>query len=152
MNVVEVCERNLKEAVDLYKRTKAEYFSTIGAKMKEDSALEDELLGYETGSISYVLADKGKAYALFTVDKENAELANLCVDHQIVDRAAMERCLEFAVKQFSSITFVFTWADSLDASLSNSLEDFGFEYTGEQNYLDKEKTVLRFRYVYRRKK
>ena len=152
MNVVEVCERNLKEAVDLYKRTKAEYFSTIGAKMKEDSALEDELLGYETGSISYVLADKGKAYALFTVDKENAELANLCVDHQIVDRAAMERCLEFAVKQFSSITFVFTWADSLDASLSNSLEDFGFEYTGEQNYLDKEKTILRFRYVYRRKK
>ena len=152
MNVVEVCERNLKEAVDLYKRTKAEYFSTIGAKMKEDSALEDELLGYETGSISYVLADKGKAYALFTVDKENAELANLCVDHQIVDRAAIERCLEFAVKQFSSITFVFTWADSLDASLSNSLEDFGFEYTGEQNYLDKEKTILRFRYVYRRKK
>ena len=77
MNVVEVCERNLKEAIDLYKRTKSEYFSAIGASMKEDAVLEEELLGYETGSISYVLADKGKAYALFTVDKDNAELTNL---------------------------------------------------------------------------
>ena len=152
MNVVEVCERNLKEAIDLYKRTKSEYFSAIGASMKEDAELEEELLGYETGSIQYVLADKGKAYALFTVDKDNAELTNLCVDHRVVDRSNIDKCLEFAVKQFSSITFVFTWADSLDQTLSDSLEDFGFEYTGEQDYLDKEKMVLRFRYVYRRKK
>ena len=40
----------------------------------------------------------------------------------------------------------------LSFALSDALEDFGFEYTGEQNYLDKEKSVLDFRYVYRRKK
>lgn len=152
MNIVEVSEKNVKEAIELFKRSKSALYEAISAPMKEDSLIEEDLLGYETGAISYVLSDKGRAYVLFTIDKDNAELSNFCVDKKAVDAAAMERCLEFAAKQFSSLTFVFTWVDSLDVTLSDFLEAFGFEYTGEQNYLDKEKLVLRFRYVYRRKK
>ena len=152
MNVVEVTEKNLREAIELYKRSKAEFFSAIDTPMKDDEALGEELMGYETGALSYVLADKGKAYALFTSDKDAAELSNLCIDYNAVDEAARERFLEFAIKQFSSITFVFTWADSLDDKLVDVLEGYGFEYTGEQYYLDKNKSVLRYHYVYRRKK
>lgn len=152
MNIIEVSEKNVKEAIDLFKRSKAALYEAISTPMKDDSALEEELLGYETGAISYVLSDKGKAYALFTIDKDDAELSNLCIDGKVVDAQTMEKCLEFAAKQFSSITFVFTWVDSLDVILSEYLESFGFEYTGEQDYLDKEKFLSRFRYVYRRKK
>ena len=152
MNIVEVSEKNVREAVELFKRSKEKLYDAISATIKADEELEKDILGYETGAISYVLSDKGKAYALFTVDKDNAELLNFCVDYTVVDAASIERCLEFAVKQFSSITFVFTWVDSFDSALSDCLEAFGFEYTGEQDYLDKEKFVLRFRYVYRRKK
>lgn len=152
MNVVEVCEKNLREALDIYKRERADFFTALNLSMPDDEKLETEFLGYETGAISYILSDKGKAYALFTTDKDNAEISNLCFDLNSLEKNTITRALEFAIKQFSAITLVFIWVDSLNQKLSDVLEDFGFEYTGEQNYLDKEKGILNFRYVFRRKK
>jgi len=152
MNVVEVTEKNVREIVEFYKRCKADYFSAINSDGSSFDALCEELMGYESGAISYALVDKGKAYALFTCDKDSAELSNLCIDHSAIDGNTCKKLLEFAIKQFSSITFVFTWVDSLDSRLAETIEDFGFEYTGEQDYIDKERFLSRFRYVYRRKK
>ena len=152
MNVVEVSEKNLHEALEFYKRDRADFYSALGKALPDDDKLEIDLLGYETGAISYILSDKGKAYALFTTDKDSAEISNLCVDLSVLDRSIVTKTLEFAIKQFSSITLVYVWVDSLNGSISEILEDFGFEYTGEQNYLDKEKSILNFRYVFRRKK
>lgn len=152
MNVVEVSEKNLHEALDFYKRDRVDFYSALNKDLPGDERLETELLGYETGAISYVLSDKGKAYALFTTDKDSAEISNLCFDLASLDKAIVTKTLEFAIKQFSAITLVYTWVDSLNNRVSEVLEDFGFEYTGEQNYLDKEKAILNFRYVFRRKK
>ncbi|MBO7369172.1 MAG: hypothetical protein J6U25_02680, partial [Clostridia bacterium] len=138
MNVVEVCEKNLHEALDIYKRERAEFFTALYLTMPDDEKLETEFFGYETGAISYILSDKGRAYALFTTDTDRAEISNLCFDLGSLDKAAITKTLEFAIKQFSAITLVFIWVDSLNQRLSDVLEDFGFEYTGEQNYLDKE--------------
>ena len=152
MNIVEVSEKNLREAIDIYKRDRAEFYAALSKEFPSDESLETELLGYETGAISYILSDKGKAYALFTTDKDSAEISNLCIDIDLLDAPVITKALEFAIKQFSAITLVFIWVDSLNGRISEILEDFGFEYTGEQNYLDKEKSILEFRYVFRRKK
>ena len=152
MNVVEVSEKNLKDAIDIFKRLTAPLYEAVPMPVPDDNELESILMGYESGAISYMLADKGKAYALFTVNKDNAEIENFCVDDSACSDAAINKTLEFAIKQFSAITLVFTWVDSLNTKLSEILENYGFEYTGEQDYLNKDKFISRFHYVYRRKK
>ena len=152
MNVVEVSEKNLKDAIEIYKRLTAPLYEAVPMPVPDDNELESILMGYESGAISYMLADKGKAYALFTVNKDNAEIENFCVDDSACGDSAINKTLEFAIKQFSAITLVFTWVDSLNTKLSEILENYGFEYTGEQDYLNKDKFISRFHYVYRRKK
>lgn len=152
MNIVELNEKNLSDALDIYKRTKAEYFVAVGKAIPDDKTIEDSLYCDETGALTFLFVEKGAVYGLVTVNKSTAEIENFCVDFSIADESVKQRMLEFSIKQFSTITLVFIWVDSISSALSDMLESYGFEYTGEQDYIDKQRGISRYKYVFRRKK
>lgn len=87
-----------------------------------------------------------------TIEKSKAEIRNMYVNFDLVDEFFASKFLEFVIKQFSAITRVFVWVVSLDFKACEMLEDYGFEYTGEQEYICKEKNILKYRYLFKRKK
>ena len=152
MNIVELNEKNLNDALNVYKKTKARYFEALGKDLPDDKTIEDSLYCDETGAITFLFVEKSVVYGLVTVNKSTAEIENLCIDFAIADDSVKQRMLEFAIKQFSTITLVFVWADSTATDVSDLLESYGFEYTGEQDYIDKQRGISRNKYVFRRKK
>ncbi len=151
MNVVELSEKNLPEAIRIYKKSKEPFFQALGKDLPSDEMVENEFYRYDT-AITYLFMDKGTAHALITVNKDTARIENLCVDFIALDEQGLNKVLEFAIKQFSAITFVYVWVDSVDFATSEYVENYGFEYTGEQDYIDKEKFISKYKYVFRRKK
>mgnify|MGYP002521797304 CR=1 FL=1 len=152
MNIVELSDKYIGEVLRIYKTEKSEYFRAIGKEMPTDEEILHSLNGKDTGSISFAFVEKSVTYGMVTVNKSTAEIENLCIDYAIADKAARQRMLEFSIKQFSTITLVFIWTDTTEVTLSNLLEDYGFEYTGEQDYVNKERSISKYKYVFRRKK
>lgn len=152
MNIVELSDKYLGEAIKIYKKTKADFYQAIGKEMPSDEEITRMLYGEETGSISFVFVEKAVTYGLVTVNKATAEIENLCIDFSIGTGAIRQRILEFSIKQFSTITLVFIWTDTTEVALANLLEEYGFEYTGEQDYINKTSSISKYKYVFRRKK
>lgn len=151
MNIVELSEKNILEAKNLFLLSKSDFYQALGKNIEEVDLntvlkVNDDTVG------TYMLADKGVYQCLVTVNKPTATIENLWINFDIIDEQYLNKFMEFVIKQFSAITLVFIWVDSLDEKLTNMLENYGFEYTGEQNYLLKDKNLLAFRYMYRRKK
>ena len=152
MNIVELNEKNLNEALKVFKRIKTPYFNDIGAEIPSDEAVIGSFRGASGDGITYVFTEKGNCFGLVTVDKSVAEIKNLTMDLNSLSSSDRTRIIEFTLKQFSSITLVFIWVSSLDTAISSLLEDYGFEYTGEQDYINKDRFISNYKYVFRRKK
>ncbi len=153
MNINELSEKNLHEVVNFYKNATKDYFHLLPVKDCTNEELENMFLdGESEGDFTYLFTDKGSTLALVTCSKPKAEIVNMCVNFDLVDEGFTQKFLEFVIKQFSAITRVFIWVCSLDGKISEMLENYGFEYTGEQKYISKEHNLLQFRYVYKRKK
>ena len=152
MNIVELNERNLPEALRVYKKFQAEICEQTGRVLPEDSEIEDSFYGTNGEGITYTFLEKGNCFGLVTIDKATAEIKNLTMDFSLLSKSDLMRVTEFTLKQFSAITLVFVWVNSLQSELMNFLEDYGFEYTGQQDYLDKSKYIQNYRYVYKRKR
>ncbi|MBO4572756.1 MAG: hypothetical protein J5762_03200 [Clostridia bacterium] len=152
MNIVELNEKNLGEALRIFKKTKAEYYEAVGEEIPSDSVIGEGFRGVSGEGITYLFTEKGVCNALVTIDKPIAEIRNFSIDFSALGEADLTKILEFTVKQFSAITLVFIWITSLDNAVMDLIEGFGFEYTGEQDYIDKDKFLSAYKYVYRRKK
>lgn len=153
MNIFELSEKNLNDAVALYRNTTEKYLEYLSDHPLTDDEIGKMLMEYELrGDFTYVFYDRGNAIAMVSICKSSAEIANLHVNFDAVDPHFPDKFLEFVVKQFSTIVRVFTTVVSCDTKAVDLLEKYGFEYTGEQEYISKEKNVLRYRYVYKRKK
>ena len=151
MNIVELSEKNLFEAVSLFRVAKGSFYEALGQD-PSDVDVRKMLLEDDPNSFSYMLSDKGVFGGLVTVNKPQAEIKNLWLNYDLLEEGAFQKLMEFAIKQFSAITLVYFWIDSVDGKLAEVLEDYGFEYTGEQDYVDKEKNLLKFKYMFKRKK
>ena len=149
MNIVELSEKNIVEAKGLFVLAKRSFYEALGQDV--ESADFESALKIEDAS-TYMLADKGVYQALVTVNKSASTIENLWINFDIVEEQYLSKFLEFVIKQFSAITLVFYWVDSTDDKVTHLIEDYGFEYTGEQNYVNKENNLLSYRYVYKRKK
>lgn len=149
MNIVELSEKNIVEAKGLFVLAKRSFYEALGQDM--ESADFESALKIEDAS-TYMLADKGVYQALVTVNKSASTIENLWINFDIVEEQYLSKFMEFVIKQFSAITLVFYWVDSTDDKVTHLIEDYGFEYTGEQNYVNKENNLLSYRYVYKRKK
>ena len=152
MNIVELNEKNLPEALRVYKKFQAEVCEQTGAALPEDGEIEESFYGSNGEGITYTFLEKGNCFGLVTIDKAVAEIKNLTVDFSLLSKSDLMRVTEFTLKQFSAITLVFVWVSSLQTELMDFLEEYGFEYTGQQDYLDKAKYIQNYRYVYKRKK
>lgn len=151
MNIVEISEKNLQEAKNLFYYAKSNFYEAMGMDIQAESI--DKVLKLGSDSVTnYLLSDKGVFQALVTVNKPTATIDNLFVNFDIIEEQYLSKFMEFVIKQFSAITLVFYWVDSLDEKMTALIENYGFEYTGEQSYIDKEKNILAFRYMYKRKK
>ncbi len=149
MNIVELSEKNIVEAKGLFVLAKRSFYEALGQDV--ESADFESALKIEDAS-TYMLADKGVYQALVTVNKSASTIENLWINFDIVEEQYLSKFMEFVIKQFSAITLVFYWVDSTDDKVTHLIEDYGFEYTGEQNYVNKENNLLSYRYVYKRKK
>lgn len=152
MNIVELNEKNLGEAISLYKRTKAELYNALCREMPSDAEIEENLSGRNSGAITFLFVEKSVTYGLVTVNKASQEIENLCIDFALCNADVKQRILEFSIKQFSTITLVFVWVDSTEGLVSELISDYGFEYTGVQDYIDKQKSISRYKYFFKRKK
>lgn len=151
MNILELTERNVAEARNLFMLAKGGFYEAIGQDVA-DVDIEKVLKLDDDTVTTYLLVDKGVYQSLVTVNKPTSTIDNFWVNFDIVDEQYLSKFMEFVIKQFSAITLVFLWVDSTDDKLAALVEDYGFEYTGEQNYIDGEKNILNFRYVYKRRK
>ncbi len=151
MNIVELSEKNLPEAKKLFHLAKNNFYEALGIDI-ESVNLEQVLKQDDDTVATYMLVDKGVYQSLVTINKPCSRIENLWINFDIVEEQYLSKFMEFVIKQFSAITLVFYWVDSTDYKTTHLIEDYGFEYTGEQNYIDKEKNVLTYRYVYKRKK
>ncbi len=152
MNIVELNEKNLNEALRIFKSTKTEYYKAVDEQMPADEVIAEGFRGVSGEGITYLFTEKGVANGLVTIDKPIAEIKNFSIDFTALSKADLTKILEFTVKQFSAITLVFIWVTSIDGAVMELIEDFGFEYTGEQDYIDKAKFLSAYKYVFRRKK
>ena len=152
MNIVELNEKNLTEALKTFKKFRNSFYSETGRDMPDDEQIKDDLFGTYGDEITYVFTEKGNCFGLVTIDKPNAEIRNLTLDLNALEKDNLQKVLDFSLKQFSAISLVFVWVSSLDGDVIDVLETYGFEYTGEQDYIDKEKHISSYRYVYRRKR
>ena len=152
MNIVELNEKNLTEALKVFKRVQTPFFEQLSTDVPEDSAIKNRFYGTDGDGITYLFTEKGSCNGLVTIDKSVAEIKNLSLDFDVLGEADLNKILEFTLKQFSAITLVFVWVNSLDSSVLDLIENYGFEYTGEQDYLNKDKFISNYRYVFRRKK
>lgn len=151
MNIVELSEKNIAEAKNLFVIAKGEFFNA----MDRDAEIIDigqYLLPQSDSFVTYMLADKGVYQSLVTLNKSTATIENLWINFGIAEDMYLSKFLEFAIKQFSAQPLVFYWVESTDEKVTRLIENYGFDYTGEQAYVDKERNISKFRYVYRRKK
>lgn len=153
MNINELSEKNLRDAVQMYKLHTKDYFNYVHGSDFSDDDIADMLQDLDAdGDFTYLFCDKGTTLAMLTVSKQRAEIINMFVNFSSCDEFFATKFLEFAIKQFSAITRVFIWVPSVHTSIQFMLEDYGFEYTGEQQYISKEHNLLKFKYVFKRKK
>ena len=152
MNIVELNEKNLTEALKVFKRIRAPYYEQTFKDCPDDDAIKDSFYGAGGDGITYVFTEKGSCNGLVTIDKSVAQIKNLSFDFSALADADLTKILEFTLKQFSAITLVFIWVSSLETEVIDLLENYGFEYTGEQDYIDKERFISNYKYVFRRKK
>lgn len=153
MNINELSEKNLHDAVQMYKTSVSAYAKFLPNGESSDEEIAQTFLDYENnGDFTYLFYDRGAPVAMATIEKSKAEIRNLFVNFDLIDEFFTTKYLEFIIKQFSAITRVFIWVVSLDTKACEMLEDYGFEYTGEQEYLSKENNILKFRYLFKRKK
>lgn len=151
MNIVELSEKNFAEAKSLFLLSKGEFYKALGEDPQEVDVAK-VLKTDDDASNTYMLVDKGVYQCLVTVSKPTSSIENLWINFDAVEEQYLSKFMEFVIKQFSAITLVFFSVDSTDYKTTHLIEDYGFEYTGEQHYVDKEKNLLTFRYVYKRKK
>ncbi len=151
MNIVELSEKNLAEAKNLFYLAKGDFYKALDEDIAS-ADLNKVLKTDEDSANTYMLADKGVYQCLVTVSKPLSSIVNLWINFDLVEEQYLSKFMEFVIKQFSAITLVFFNVDSTDYKTTHLIEDYGFEYTGEQHYVDKEKNLLTFRYVYKRKK
>ncbi len=151
MNIVELSEKNIQEATNLFVLAKQDFYQAIGKDINSVNVEEVLKVSDETVT-TYLLADKGVYQSLVTVNKPTSTIDNLWINFDIIEEQYLSKFMEFVIKQFSAITLVFLWVDTTDEKLTHMVEDYGFEYTGEQNYIDGEKNILNLRYVYKRRK
>ncbi|MBQ3495505.1 MAG: hypothetical protein IKC33_03960 [Clostridia bacterium] len=151
MNIVELSEKNFSEAVTLFRLANKDFYTARELEIN-DVDVRKILFGGSENSFTYLLSDKGMYQGLVTVNKPDAEIKNLWLNYSIIDQPCILKLLEFSIKQFSAITLVYIWLNSTDLDTQGVVEDYGFEYTGEQDYIDKEKNILRYKYVFKRKK
>ena len=97
MNIVELNEKNLNDALNVYKKTKARYFEALGKDLPDDKTIEDSLYCDETGAITFLFVEKSVVYGLVTVNKSTAEIENLCIDFAIDRRFGLARILRLRV-------------------------------------------------------
>ena len=152
MNIVELNEKNLPEAIRTFKRLNAPIFEQISVEMPDDGAIESSFYGSNGEGITYVFTEKGNCNGLVTIDKADAQIKNFSLDLGVLGANELNKILEFTLKQFSAITLVFIWVNSINVPLAEVIENYGFEYTGEQDYIDKERFISDYKYVFRRKK
>lgn len=151
MNIVELSDKNVLEAKNLFLLAKSNFYQALGKDVEEVDL--NKVLKVDDDTVAtYMLADKGVYQCLVTVNKPNSTIDNLWINFDVIEEQYLNKFMEFVIKQFSAITLVFLWVNSTDDKLTEMIENYGFEYTGEQNYLDKDTNVLAFRYMYRRKK
>ncbi len=151
MNIVELSEKNINEAINVFRNSKKDFYLALGTEV-DDETIRAHLIGDENASITYLLTDKGTCQGVVTVNKSKAEIENFCLNYQIIAESSIIKLMEFAIKQFSAITYVLIWIDSTDTQTAEVIENYGFEYTGEQDYVDKERNILKFKYYFKRKK
>lgn len=152
MNINELTDKNLSDAVLLYRIAVKNCPNYDACELGDEEIAKKYKDAEYNGDYTYMFYDRGQPLAVVTVCKFLAEIQNMSINHSLVDKSFYDKFLEFVIKQFSAITRVFLWVLSVDISTSNMLEDYGFEYTGEQEYVSKEHNILRFKYVYKRKK
>lgn len=153
MNISEINERNVADALTLYKSATADYCDYFGKKLVSyDDFAEKMLKNEKDGDFCYLFYDKTTLLAMVTIAKQRAEIENLYVNFDVVDQYFGNKYLEFVIKQFSAISRVSVWVVSKDLKLIDLIESYGFEYTGEQEYLSKENYILRYKYIFKRKK
>lgn len=153
MNINELNEKNVVDALELYKASTIDYNEYFGKKLVSYEDFTAKMLENEkNGDFCYLFYDKTSLLAMATIAKQRAEIDNLYVNFDLVDEYFGEKYLEFVIKQFSAISRVSVWVVSKDVKIMELIENYGFEYTGEQEYLSKEHCILRYKYVFRRKK
>ena len=152
MTIVELNEKNFNEGLNFLKREKGALCNEIGIALAEDSELIASFRGKSGEGLTYLFLEKGNCNAIVTVDKPSCEIQNLAVDFNAMGKANLQKLLEFTLKQFSAVTLVFIWVTSLEKELMELIEAYGFEYTGEQDYIDKDKFISRYKYSFRRKR
>jgi len=152
MNIVELSEKNMNEAVKVYKRVQLPLYEQLVKQLPEDNVIKKDFYGSEGDGITYLFTEKGNCNGLVTIDKPTAEIKNLSLDFDNLSQSDLNKILEFTLKQFSAISLVFLWVNSLDNSVMDLIEQYGFEYTGQQDYLNKDKFISNYKYVFRRKK
>lgn len=153
MNIVELSDKNLCDAIALYKFATKDYLNLTDQKDFSDEKIGNFLMqSVNDSGFTYLFYDKSVVIAMVTINKNSAEIENMFINYNLIDSYFSEKFLEFVIKQFSAISRVFVWVVSIDSKAIDMIEGYGFEYTGEQQYISKEDNVLRFRYLFRRKK
>ena len=152
MNIVELNERNLNDALKVYKKVRMPYYEQLSLSVPEDNVIKNGFYGSNGEGITYSFTEKGSCNGLVTIDKAVAEIKNLSLDFTALSALDLNKILEFTLKQFSAISLVFIWVNSLNTEVIDLIEGYGFEYTGEQEYVDKERFISDYKYVYKRKK
>ena len=152
MTIFELSEKNIGDAVALYKTT-TESYSDYLPNPPTDEEIAEKLFSFERrGDFTYLFYDKGVIVAMISVCKTVGEVENIHVNFPLVESSFPAKFLEFAVKQLSNFPRIGTTVVSTDSCAVEMLEKYGFEYTGEQEYISKEHNVLRYKYVCKRKK
>lgn len=152
MTIVELNEKYLGEALNFFKRERGVVCAEIGTELPEDSQIKEGFYGKSGEGITYLFLEKGNCNAIITVDKPSCEICNLIIDFNAMSAPNIQKLLEFTLKQFSAVTLVFFWVTSTETKLLDLIEDYGFEYTGEQDYIDKQRFISRYKYSFRRKR
>ncbi len=152
MTIVELNEKNFSDALNFLKKERGALCEEMECSLPEDAEIELSFRGKSGEGITYLFLEKGNCNALVTVDKPNCEIQNFIIDFKAVNKTNLQKILEFTLKQFSAVTLVFIWVNSLEKELLDLIENYGFEYTGEQDYINKEKFISRYKYSFRRKR
>ena len=152
MTIVELNEKNFNDALNFLKKEMGALCEEMESSLPEDAEIQSSFRGKSGDGITYLFLEKGNCNALVTVDKPSCEIQNFAIDFKVVNKTNLQKILEFTLKQFSAVTLVFIWVNSLEKELLDLIEAYGFEYTGEQDYINKERFISRYKYSFRRKR